>query len=265
LAKIELFDTHCHIHDRGYTLDPDQVITDGEKAGVNRAICVGTTLEDSKRAINFVANRFGLWSSIGLHPHEAESYVHKSALAKEFSSLIDRPKVVAVGECGLDYYYLHSSKKTQQELLRFQIELALKNYLPLIFHVREAFEDFWKIFDDYQNIQGVIHSFTSSKKHLDEALKRGLYIGLNGITTFTKNDELIDGVKLIPLDRIVLETDAPFLTPTPYRGTICQLMHVRVTAEFLSKARGESLEKLAAATTNNSLKLFGLEGAINNA
>ncbi len=256
MSDIDLFDTHCHIHMQGYKLDPDQVIADGKKNGVNRAICVGTDLEDSKRAVDFVQSREDLWASIGLHPHEAKDYAANKELKSEFANLLNKQKIVAIGECGLDYFYNHSERSDQEVILRFQIELALKNDLPLIFHVREAFNDFWKIFDDYKGIRGVIHSFTADRKVLDEVLSRGLYVGLNGIMTFTKNEEQIAAAKAVPLNRLVLETDAPFLTPYPYRGTICQLMHVRVTADYLSKARSESLEKLAAGTTDNSRNLF---------
>jgi TatD DNase family protein len=258
VSKIELFDTHCHIHETEYKLDPDQVIKDGKKAGVTRAICVGTNLEESLNAINFVAERQGFWSSIGLHPHFADNYVGDQQKLDLFSSMITKPKVVAVGECGLDFFYNNSSKANQEKLLHYQIRLALSNNLPLIFHVRNAFKDFWSIFDQYKNIKGVIHSFSAGQQELDEILARGLYVGLNGIMTFTKNPEQLQAAKKVPLSKLLIETDAPYLTPAPYRGTICQLMHVRVIAEFLSNARGESLELFSDSTTANALNLFEL-------
>ena len=128
----------------------------------------------------------------------------------------------------------------------------------MIFHVREAFEDFWPIFDEFKGVRGVIHSFTATQKELDDILSRGLYVGLNGIMTFTKQDAQLAAAKAVPLDRLVLETDAPFLTPAPYRGTICEPKHVRITAEFLADLRGESLAAIADATTHNARKLFDL-------
>src|SRR5690606_9318752 len=135
---------------------------------------------------------------------------------------------------------------------------AAEHDLPLIFHVREAFKDFWSIFDDFRGLRGVVHSFTSDKRDLEQILSRGLYVGLNGIMTFTKRTEQLEAAKSVPLDKLVLETDAPFLTPTPFRGKICEPKHVRTVGEFLADLRGEKLEDLAAATTANARKLFKL-------
>ena len=128
----------------------------------------------------------------------------------------------------------------------------------MIFHVRDAFDDFWPIFDEYKGIRGVIHSFTATTKELDQILTRGLFVGLNGIMTFTKDDKQLEAAKSVPLDRLVLETDTPFLTPKPFRGKINEPKNVVVIAEFLSDLRGESLKELSEATTNNSNQLFNL-------
>jgi TatD family hydrolase len=167
-------------------------------------------------------------------------------------------KIVAIGECGLDYFYTHSPKKDQQKALRFQIELALEHNLPLIFHVRDAFDDFWPIFDSYQNLKGVLHSFTDRPENADKALQRGLHIGINGIITFTKHDWQLQIAKTLPLQKILLETDAPFLTPTPHRGTVNEPSRVKNVAEFLATLRGETLQELAAQTTKNAQALFHL-------
>lgn len=166
------------------------------------------------------------------------------------------PKIVAIGECGLDYFYQNSPKEAQEKALRFQIELALEHDLPMIFHVREAFDDFWPIFDSYKNIRGVLHSFTDSQANMQKALERNLYIGLNGIMTFTKNQWQLDVAKSVPLQNLLLETDAPFLTPRPFRGSVNVPAYTRVVAEFLATLRGESLERLARATTRNAHNLF---------
>ncbi len=252
----ELVDTHCHIHFPDYQLDPDEALIQAAKDGVSRVICVGCTLEDSKGAVEYAAGRDGVWASIGLHPHEAGRYVHDHKALQCFHSLASKPKVVAIGECGLDYYYEHSAKDAQKKLLRFQLDIAVEHGLPVIFHVRDAFEDFWPIFDDYSGLKGVIHSFTATKKEVKDIVSRGLMVGLNGIMTFSKKHEQLEAAKAVPLSHLVLETDAPFLTPVPFRGKICEPKYVRVTAEFLSEIRGESLETLAAATTNNSRRLF---------
>ena len=202
------------------------------------------------------------WASIGLHPHEAKDYIKGKGLnnekCQEFADLAHRPKVVAVGECGLDYFYNLSPKDAQLAILRFQIEFAVEHNLPLIFHVREAFADFWPVFDAYSGVRGVIHSFSATERELAEILKRNLYVGLNGIATFAKNEAQVSAAKAVPLNRLVLETDAPYLTPIPYRGIINEPKYVRVTAEFLANLRNESLDKLAVATTKNAHLLFGI-------
>lgn len=266
---LKFIDTHCHIHEilgddiglvpekwhKAGTHDPDAVIAEAEQSGVSKLVCVGTTLKDSVLAVDFVQDRPNCWASIGIHPHEAKDHMSPSD-QRAFIALATRPKVIAVGECGLDYYYEHSPKREQAELLRFQIELALKHNLPMIFHIRDAFADFWQIFDGYKGVRGVVHSFSATQAELDQVLHRGLCVGLNGIMTFAKSNEQLAAARAVPLDRLLLETDAPFLTPAPYRGTICEPKHVRVTADFLANLRGESLEDLAHATTTNAQKLF---------
>ncbi|HSX44927.1 MAG TPA: TatD family hydrolase [Candidatus Saccharimonadales bacterium] len=255
---LELIDTHCHIHFPDYPLNVETVINDASKAGVTGLMCVGCTLEDSRLAIRLAEQEPKVWASIGLHPHEAKHYVNDQSKLQQFRDLATKPKVVAIGEAGLDYFYEHSSKDDQVKLLRYQLDLAAEYNLPMIFHIRDAFDDFWPIFDKYQ-VRGVIHSFSATQKELDQVLERGLMVGLNGIMTFTKNSAQLSAAKSIPLDHLLLETDAPFLTPVPFRGTICQPKHVRVVAEFLAQLRHEPLETLAAATTANAAKLFNLD------
>jgi TatD DNase family protein len=255
---MEFTDTHCHIHSSDYGLDPVEVLQVALDEGVTRVICVGENLADSKLAINFVKDHDNTWATVGIHPHEAEKHVNDKTKLDQLAELTNSPKVVAIGECGLDYYYLHSPKALQQKLLRFQMEMALAHNLPVVFHVREAFEDFWSIFDDYQGLRGVVHSFSAGQNELDDILARGLYVGINGIVTFSKSEQQLKAIKAVPLERMVLETDAPFLTPAPYRGIICQPKHVRVTANFLAVLRSEELADIAVRTTANSVTLFGL-------
>ncbi len=256
---MELVDTHCHIHFPDYELDPEKVYEAARHSGVTRMLCVGCTLTDSKLGVDFAKTHASAWASIGLHPHEASDYVHDDVALQQFHNLARKAKVVAIGETGLDYHYQHATKTDQQKLLRFQLDMAVEHHLPLIFHIREAFADFWPIFDSYHGLRGVVHSFSAGQRELEQILRRNLYVGLNGIMTFTKNQEQLAAAKAVPLQKLLLETDAPFLTPYPFRGTICEPKHVRVTAEFLATLRGESLDELAQATTVNALKLFGLQ------
>ncbi len=268
---MDLVDTHCHIQSAGLKkgeritrelwakseLTGDVMADTAAQAGVTRLLCVGCDLEDSRLAIDFAQNHKNCWASIGIHPHEAQHY-QDGRKVPEFAALTTQPKIVAIGECGLDYYYEHSSKTEQRNVLEFQIELALAAGLPLIFHVRDAFDDFWPVFDSYTGIRGVLHSYTDSADNLQKALERGLYVGVNGIATFTKDPTQLEVYKSIPLKHLLLETDAPFLTPTPYRGTINEPKRLGAVADFLAELRGENRQQLAEATTGNARKLFGI-------
>lgn len=252
---MQFVDTHCHIHEDSYAFDADETIARATDAGVSKLIVVGTSADDSEKTVAFAATRENVWASIGLHPHDAK---FGEEAFKTLQNLAASPKIVAVGECGLDYYYNHSSKEEQMKALEFQLQLAKDHNLPMIFHVRDAFDDFWPIFDRFGPIRGVIHSFTATKAELEQALARGLYIGLNGIMTFTKDQNQLDAAKAVPLEKLILETDAPFLTPVPVRGTVNEPKNVVLTAEFLSNLRGEELGTLAKQTTQNAQQLFGI-------
>lgn len=255
---IEFVDTHCHVHFLDYELDAEKVINDALANGVTRMICVGRTLADSELGVE-MANRYkNIWASIGIHPHDAKLYTENPTALQQLRELANKPRVIAVGEIGLDYFYNYSPKSDQAMMLRYQLDLAQEYDLPIIFHVREAFDDFFAIFDEYVDLRGVVHSFTANTEVLEKCLNRGLYVGLNGIMTFTKDKKQLEMLQKVPQNRMLLETDAPFLTPMPFRGTICQPKHVVSTAEFIANLRGESLEDLATATTQNALALFKL-------
>jgi len=258
LFMIELCDTHCHIHFPDYGLDKEGVYEAAIKNDVNRMICVGCSLEDSELGIEFAQSHANAWATIGLHPHEAQRYIGNDAALKKFESLAKKPKVVAIGECGLDYYYNHSPRQAQHQLLLFQLSLAQTYDLPLVFHIREAFDDFWKIFDQFIGLRGVVHSFSAHTTQLDQILSRDLFVSLNGIMTFTNDEQQIAAAKAVPLKKLLVETDAPFLTPVPYRGKIGEPKYVRVTAEFLSNIRGEDMAIFAQTTTANAKQLFNI-------
>jgi TatD DNase family protein len=219
---------------------------------------VGCDLADSQLAIDFAQNQENCWASIGIHPHEAKHYAGNSQKLDDFAALASKAKIVAVGECGFDFYYNHSPKAAQAGVLKFQMGLALKHDLPMIFHVREAFDEFWPVFDSYNGIRGVLHSYTDSAANLSKAMERGLYIGVNGIATFAKNPAQLEVYKAIPLEKLVLETDSPFLSPHPHRGSINEPKRLVEVARFLAGLRGEKPEDLAVATTSNARKLFGI-------
>jgi len=273
---MKLVDTHCHIQSIGTIggddnthskweksgLRVEEVLKSANKVGVDKFICVGCDLQDSQLALSFSIDNDNCFAAVGIHPHEARMYVNNSASREDFTTLIanaDREKLIAVGECGLDYFYHYSPASDQQKILTFQLDLAVQYSLPVIFHVRDAYDDFWPIFDSYKGkIKGVLHSFTDSQINLNKAIDRGLFIGVNGIATFIKQPEQLMMLKSIPIDRLLFETDAPYLTPTPYRGTINEPKHVRTVAEYLAVLRGESLKQLASLTSHNAHLLFGI-------
>lgn len=248
-----LVDTHSHIHFDEFAEDADAVVARSVEAGVEKILCVGTTAEDSAKAAAFVQKHPKCWATVGLHPHDASA--GQAALDK-LAELINQPKVVGVGECGLDYYRDLSPRADQEQALRFQIELALKHDKALVFHVREAFPQFFKIIDDYDIKRAVVHCFTAGVREMEQAVERKFMVALNGIMTFTKDRGQLEAAKRVPLGRLVLETDCPFLTPVPHRGQRNEPAYTKLTAEFLADLRGESFEELARATSANAEQLF---------
>lgn len=247
-----LIDTHCHIHESNYPLDIGDVLSRAHHSGINQMICVGTNEQSSKEAVEFAHNHEHIYAAIGVHPHDTKDGY------RAIEAMFDDPNVVAVGEIGLDYFYTHSPREVQIKALEAQLQLALDHNLPIVFHVREAFADFWPIFDNFHGIKGELHSFTDTKSQLEQGLSRGLYIGVNGISTFTKDEAQKEMFASIPVERLLLETDAPFLTPTPFRGKVNEPAFVRSVAEHHAKIRGLSLEEIASATTANATALFAL-------
>ncbi len=276
-----LIDTHAHIHFDDYADRVDEVLTNAQSAGVTTIICVGVNDEDSAKAVTLVRSlnaksvlktrssekkdqiqsTVKLFATVGLHPHDAnrgQKALDIVAQLARSTTYEPRSPIVAIGECGLDYYRNLSSHDEQAKAFRFQIELAQELNLPMVWHVRDAFDDFFRIVDEYPGVQGIVHCFTSNQTNMDKALQRGFYIALNGIMTFTKDQEQLAAAKACPLDRLVLETDCPFLSPAPLRGQVNEPANLRHTAEFLAELRGEDYNTFAMHTSQNTVKLLGL-------
>ncbi|MCL2451588.1 TatD family hydrolase [Candidatus Saccharibacteria bacterium] len=266
-----LIDTHCHIHEADYPLDRNEVLEAARAAGVEKIICIGTDIQSSRDAVDFANKNKGVFATIGLHPHDAKT-IAGTVLVSELDAILAgtvpakkmvpassvlAKKIVGIGEIGLDYYYNHSPREAQIEALNVQIELALRHNLPINFHVREAFDDFWPIFNNFGGkIRGVLHSFTDNVANMEKALARGLFIGVNGIATFNKDDALTKVHQTLPLNRMLLETDAPFLAPPPFRSKTNQPAFIPKIVEFLAELRGETYEQIAIQTTKNATELF---------
>jgi len=260
---MELIDTHCHIHDEAfYPENREEVYRQSREAGVTM-LCVGTDVRSSRDAVDFCAAHEGTYPIVGIHPHDA-----KDNDPEEIRALVDtrRDEIVGVGEIGLDYFYDHSPHDVQQAVLRAQLLIAREYELPVSFHVRDAsdetqsgqvWRDFWPIVSEFPGVRGVLHSFTDTQANLEEALKRGLKIGVNGISTFTKDEVQQRLYRELPLEQIVIETDAPFLTPKPLRGKINSPAYVGRIAEHQAEEKGISLEEVCRVTTQNARSIFG--------
>jgi len=252
-----LVDSHCHLDFPDYAGKVDEVMARAKAAGVGVCLSIGTELKRFP-GVRAVAEKFpNVWCSVGVHPHEAEKELQddEAALIREAA----HPKVVGIGETGLDYYYEHSPRLPQQQNFRAHIAAARQTGLPVIVHTRDADDDTIDILRDEMGkgaFTGLIHCFTGTQKLADAALEMGFYISVSGIATFKNSTALRDVIKTVPLERLLVETDAPFLAPVPYRGKTNEPAFVVHTAKMLAELKGVPESQLAQATTENFFRLF---------
>lgn len=253
-----LIDTHAHIQDEKFDEDRAEVIERAMAAGVERIINIGDTIESSARAVKLAQDYPGIYAAVGIHPQEAGKMMasHDELLA----SWAELPKVVAIGEIGLDYYYENCSRQCQREVFIRQLDVARQMHLPVSIHDREAHGDLMEIIKkEGKGISGVIHCFSGSWEMARELLKRGWYLGIDGPLTFKNAAKLPEIVQQVPLERLLIETDSPYLAPVPKRGHRNEPAFVRFIAEKAAQVRGIAFEEFAAATTQNARDLFGLK------
>lgn len=271
-----LIDTHCHLHDSEWFMPKqvEQFLQEAHDNDVQKIICIGTDHKDSLQARDFAKSHDDVYWTYGVHPEFATRNQQWDedglALSQEFRrDQLGAPKCsltrndglrqtcsekgqampVAIGEIGLDYHYDGYDRTAQIRLFEHMLQLALDLNLPVSLHIREAFADTFAILDNFPKITGVVHSFTGSKRDLCQALARGFYIGVNGLCTYTTNP-------LPPLEKMVLETDAPFLTPAPFRGTINKPGYVKVIATYLAEKLGVAEANIVEQTTQNARNIF---------
>ena len=250
-------DSHCHLNYKGLVEDQAGAIARAREAGVTTMLNISTRAAEWDEVIGVAEREDDIWSSVGIHPHDADSHI-----AIETKTLIDKaahPRVIAIGESGLDYYYDRSDRERQRISFRNHIAAAREAGLPIIVHTRDAEDDTAAILEEEMGegrFQGVIHCFTASEAFALKALALGLYISISGIVTFKNARDLQETARKLPLDRLLIETDSPFLAPVPHRGRPCEPAFVADTARFLATLRGESLEELAEATSANFRTLF---------
>jgi TatD DNase family protein len=257
-----LIDSHCHVDGREFDEDRAAVLARARAAGVRALIVVGTgrTLDDIARAPALAAREPDVWATVGLHPHDAKE--GSDAFYAELEALAGRPRVVAVGETGLDYHYDHSPRETQAEAFRRQVRLARSLGKPIVCHVRDAHAEALALLraEGARQVGGVIHCFTGTPDDAAGYVAEGFHISFSGIVTFpAKSAEPIrQAVKVVPHDRILVETDAPFLAPVPMRGKRNEPAWVVHTAEVVARQAGLSLDELSALAVANASALFGL-------
>ncbi|MCX7421642.1 MAG: TatD family hydrolase [Planctomycetia bacterium] len=256
---MQFVDTHAHLDEDAFSEDIGEVIARAIESGVISMVAVATTASSSRATIEIAARVPNVFASVGIHPNYAAQA--KPGDWELIEELAASPKVVAIGETGLDRYWDHTPFEIQLDYFRRQIELARTRSLPFIVHCREAEPDVVAVLREAagtEALKGVLHSFCGSEATLDVALEVGLHISFAGMLTFKKNEPLRQLSKKIPLDRLLVETDSPYLAPLPHRGKRNEPSFVRHTADSLAEAHGKSLEEMAAITTANAKRLFGL-------
>lgn len=251
-----LVDSHCHLDYEPMANDLSGTLARARTAGVGTLLTIGTKLRDFPRVRAIAETDANIYCSVGVHPHEAAS---EETDAKRLIELADHPKVVGIGETGLDYYYDKSPRDKQRENFRAHIRAASETGLPLIVHTRDADDDMAAMLSEAKAagpLKGVLHCFTSSRALADTALQLGFYISISGIVTFKNAEPLREVVRALPLDRLLVETDSPFLAPIPMRGKPCEPAYVAHTAAKVAELKAVDRDELARVTTANFFTLF---------
>lgn len=252
-----LVDSHCHLEYKGLVEDQAAVLDRARAAGVGAFLNISTKRSEWDQVVATAHRAPDVYASVGIHPHNADD--HQDLTEDALYQATQDPRVIGIGETGLDYFYEHSDRAVQQRLFRLHIAVARRTSLPLIIHIRDAEEDTLAILTDEMGkgaFPALIHCFTASAEFGEEVLDLGLSISLSGIVTFKNAKDLQAVAKTVPQDRLLVETDSPFLAPVPHRGKTCEPGFVRATAGFLAELRDETLEELAARTTDNFYTLF---------
>lgn len=250
-----LVDSHCHLNFDELFLNLDDHLLAMKSNQVKYALCIGTRLDNLEKVVSIANNNANIFATVGVHPDEVLPEFDKNDIEK----FLLEPKVIGIGETGLDYYHDNGKNKVEQQK-RFQIhiELALKYKLPLVIHTRESFADTYDILkSNYSNsLSGVMHCFTETVDNARKALDLGFYISLSGIVTFKNATNVIELAKFVPLDRLLIETDSPFLAPMPFRGKLNHPALVYYVAEKIAELRTDNFDNIANVTTTNFFKLF---------
>lgn len=251
------FDTHAHYDSSKFNSDRDEVLSAMPESGVTLIVDPGDNTERSRRAVELAHRYPFVYAAVGWHPEEAEGWTDESL--GEIRALAGDDRVVAIGEIGLDYYWDKTYTDLQKRMFRAQIELALELDLPVIVHDREAHGDCLEIVRDYPALRGVFHCFSGSVEMARELVKRGWYLGFDGPVTYKNAVKALDVIRAVPMDRILLETDSPYLAPVPNRGKRNDSRNLPYIAAVVAREKGTDVETVAAATMENGKRLFRIE------
>jgi len=254
---VRLIDSHCHLNYEGLVERQAEVLENARERGVVGFLNISTRQREWSSIIAVAEREPDVWASVGVHPHEADA--HPDLGASALAEAADHPRVIAIGECGLDFYYDKSDRTAQRERFQAHIDAARETGLPLVVHTREAEADTAEMLSSAVReggVTGVLHCFTGSAELARKGLDLGFYVSLSGIVTFKNAQELQATAKWLPSEQMLVETDSPFLAPVPHRGKKCEPAFVADTASFVAQLRGEDLAQFAAATTANFFKLF---------
>jgi len=249
-----LVDSHCHLDSADFAAEHEAVVARARAAGVGTMLTIGTRLDEFQGVRAIAEADPDIWCSVGAHPHEAAD--HADLLPDQLAALTAHPKVVGIGETGLDFHYDLSPRDTQERVFRAHIAASRATGLPLIIHAREADSEIARILDEERPPPGVLHCFSSGRALAEAALALGFYVSISGIVTFRNADDLRSIVRDLPLDRLMVETDSPYLAPVPYRGKRNEPAFVKATAAAVAALKGVEPERLAAATSANFFRLF---------
>ncbi|MFL0247539.1 TatD family hydrolase [Candidatus Clostridium stratigraminis] len=254
---LNIFDSHAHYDDESFNEDRETVIKELKANGIVGVLNCGATLEGARASVRLANTYDFFYAAVGIHPEDANSF-DDSVLA-ELRNMAKNEKVRAIGEIGLDYYYKENPpREIQKSVFRAQMRLAGELKLPVVIHDRDAHEDTINILKDYPEVKGVLHCFGGSIEFARECLKLGYYIGFTGVVTFKNAKKIVEVAKEVPLERILVETDCPYMAPAPYRGERNRSDFIKYIIEKLSELKGISEEEIAAATINNVKKMLKL-------
>lgn len=251
---MKLVDTHCHITDDKYDDDRDKILKEIEE-NLEFAVNIGFDLESSKRSIDLADRYDFMYAVVGVHPTDINGY--NDELEENLEKLALHPKVVAIGEIGLDYHWMKDEKEKQKSIFRRQLEMAKRVNKPVVIHTRDATNDTLEILKEYPEIKGIVHCYPGSYESAVE-LMDNYYFGVGGVITFKNARKLVEAVTKIPLERLVIETDAPYLTPTPFRGKRNNPVYVEYVARKIAEIKGVSYEEVVKITTENAKEIYGI-------